>query len=130
MNNKAIFWTVGIIAILLIAWLFWPNKNNGDLMPGETETPTASPSQAISPSAVASPTGSPSPTVLPDGTMSLSGELKVSDNESKGNLLLVTSDSKIYLRTSRDFSPLIDKQVEVIILGTIESFSLVTIREK
>lgn len=52
------------------------------------------------------------------------GTLTVSDNQAKGNLKLTTKDRVIYIKTSRDYSALIGKQVKVSYEGTLESFRL------
>jgi hypothetical protein len=52
------------------------------------------------------------------------GTLLESDNTNKGNYRLVTKDHILYLRTSRDFSSLINKQVRVSYQGTVDSFIL------
>lgn len=58
------------------------------------------------------------------------GTLKTSDNSKKGNLMLVMKDHTIYLRTSRDYSPLIGKQVVVTYKGALDSFGLTDITAK
>lgn len=135
--NKTTLWIVGVIAVLLVAWFVWPGGNDSQA-PGESETPTTSPSEYGSPTPSAStshstsPSRSPSPSLSPDaqGNITLKGELKASDNSVRGNLMLETDHTKIYLRTSRDFSALIGKKVEVTIKGTLDSFVLVDIKEK
>lgn len=52
------------------------------------------------------------------------GTLKVSDNSSKGNIMLVTSERNIYMHTSRDFSSLYGKEVKVTYDGTLKGFTL------
>jgi hypothetical protein len=54
----------------------------------------------------------------------MEGTLKLSDNKKKGNLMLVMPDRTLYLSTTRDFSQLIGKQVEVSYEGTLEDFVL------
>ena len=57
-----------------------------------------------------------------------SGVLKKSDALSKGNLMLIFPDqSKVYIQTSRDFSNLIDKEVQVEDAGAKENFRLIEI---
>ena len=60
----------------------------------------------------------------------LEGTLKVSNDSTRGNLMLelLNSDRVIYLRTSRDFSSLVGKDVAVTIDGTMEKFSLIDIQ--
>jgi hypothetical protein len=62
----------------------------------------------------------------------LEGELKVSTDKRRGNLMLLMNDSDriIYLNTSRDFSTLIGKQVSVTIEGSLDDFRLVDIKAK
>lgn len=55
---------------------------------------------------------------------SWTGVLKNSDNQAKGNLMLVTADHTVYIHTSRDFSSLIGKNVKVAYTDTLESFVL------
>ena len=52
------------------------------------------------------------------------GTLQKSDNAAKGNLLLITSDRNIYIRSNRDFSALIGKKVRVSYEGTWQNFVL------
>lgn len=52
------------------------------------------------------------------------GTLKVSDNLSKGSLMLVNNEHTIYLRTGRDFSKLLNSEVKVSYQGTLEQFVL------
>lgn len=60
----------------------------------------------------------------------LEGTLKISNDQSRGNLMLelMNSDRIIYLRTSRDFSGLLNQLVAVQIEGTIDYFSLIDIQ--
>ncbi|HYV33539.1 MAG TPA: hypothetical protein VE973_01700 [Candidatus Limnocylindria bacterium] len=67
---------------------------------------------------------------MPDATNTWTGTLKMSDNSKKGNLMLVTSDHTIYLKTSRNFSALIGKEVVVTYSGTTNSFVLGNITAK
>lgn len=58
------------------------------------------------------------------------GMLKASDNNAKGNLMLETGGRVVYLRTSRDFTQLVGKEVVVSYSGTLESFTLLDIKAK
>jgi hypothetical protein len=62
----------------------------------------------------------------------LEGELRVSTDKRRGNLMLLMNDSDriIYLNTSRDFSALVGKQVSVSIDGSLDDFLLIDIKEK
>jgi hypothetical protein len=58
------------------------------------------------------------------------GILKLSNNIQKGNLMLATKERTIYLKTNRDFSALINKEVVVTYEGSLDSFRLGEIVEK
>jgi len=58
------------------------------------------------------------------------GTLKTSDNSAKGNFVLVMTDHAIYIRTSRDYSELIGKEVLVSYSGSLENFVLMDIEPK
>ncbi|MBL8029877.1 MAG: hypothetical protein JNN11_01380 [Candidatus Doudnabacteria bacterium] len=58
------------------------------------------------------------------------GSLKASDNLSKGVYILNVEGKNIYIKTSRDYSSLLDKQVMVTYEGTLESFKLGDITAK
>ncbi|MBI4160570.1 MAG: hypothetical protein HY506_01550 [Candidatus Yanofskybacteria bacterium] len=57
------------------------------------------------------------------------GVLWSSDDEAKGNLMLVKNNATIYIRTSRDFSDLIGEHVIASIDGTLDNFTLLNIEE-
>ena len=59
----------------------------------------------------------------------LDGVLWASDDETKGNLMLVTNYANIYINTSRDFSGLIGKSVVASVDGTLDNFTLLNIEE-
>lgn len=59
----------------------------------------------------------------------LEGTLWASDNESKGNLMLVTGNAMVYIRTSRDFNNLKGKEVIISADGTLDNFVLINIEE-
>lgn len=56
------------------------------------------------------------------GNVNASGTLKASDNAAKGNLVIDSSAGKIYIKTGRDFSSLIGKNVTLQAEGTINKF--------
>ena len=143
--NRITTLVIVVAVLLLIGWFVWPGWGDRDginLNGTPTVSPTATVTATVSPTATASPTltVSPSPTVSPtmspttspnpDGTMTLSGELRASSDPARGNYLFVSGSNQIYIRTARDFSSLVGKQVEVTISGTLESFVLVDIKEK
>ncbi|MEX1064315.1 MAG: hypothetical protein WD898_01020 [Candidatus Paceibacterota bacterium] len=59
----------------------------------------------------------------------LEGTLRVSDDPSKGNLMLVTEESVVYITTSRDYSSLVGEEVVVSVDGTLENFTLLNINK-
>lgn len=64
---------------------------------------------------------------VPAAASGLEGVLKISDNLKRGNLMVVMSERVVYLFTSRDYSKLLNKEVKVVIDGTLENFRLVDI---
>ncbi len=60
-----------------------------------------------------------------------SGNLKTSDATNKGNLMLITAERTIYIKTSRDYNSLIGKKVRVSYSGSLQSFVLgdITLQE-
>ena len=104
-----------VIVIIAAAWL--------------TKTKHASPEKAIPVNTTSNTPGS-TPTKADQNQEGVwFGTLKTSDNVSKGNLMLATKDRNIYLKTSRDFSNLIGKQVYVTYEGDLNSFVLGDISE-
>ena len=71
------------------------------------------------------PASSPTPTsqTTMSGNM-WEGTLLATDNTNKGNYRLQTKDHLLYLRTSRDFSSMVGKEVKVSYEGTLDSFVL------
>lgn len=59
----------------------------------------------------------------------LEGVLWSSDDEARGNLMLVNQYATIYLKTSRDFGNLVGKNVIVSVDGTLDNFTLLNIEE-
>lgn len=66
----------------------------------------------------------------PAAASGLEGVLKISDNLKRGNLMVVMAERVVYLFTSRDYSKLLNKEVKVVIDGTLENFRLVDIVAK
>lgn len=126
-KNNGRYIAAGIlVAVILIGW--WTNKkpNTQNLSP-ETGLKIEEQNQnGENPVKVIESTSDGST----QETNKWEGMLKTSDNSAKGNLMLVNKDHTIYLRTSRDFSSLIDKNVEVTYQGSLESFKLGEIKAK
>ena len=134
MNNK---WYIAIavaIAAIVVGWLLWGRDAGA---PELTGSPTATP---LGFTFTPTPTGgiTVSPTPGPSGSPlagnQWEGRLMASDNALRGNLKLVTKinnfDNVIYIRTARDFSALVDKEVIVTYDGTLGNFRLVNIVAK
>jgi hypothetical protein len=103
----------GVVAIVLI-WLSQGNRNQApeleSFIKENTENNTVS--------------------KKPVNTLNtLEGVLWSSDDEAKGNLMLVNSGITIYLKTSRDFSDLIGKNVIISMDGALDNFTLLNIEE-
>lgn len=67
---------------------------------------------------------------IPAAASGLEGVLKISDNLKRGNLMIAMKERVVYLFTSRDYSKLLNKEVKVVIDGTLENFRLVDIVAK
>ena len=99
-------------AIILILLLFWLFRSKPAAAPSGTSDATKE-----SQNQAAQPTGAAQTDVW-------LGKLMASDSPSKGNLMLVTKDRTIYIKTSRDFSSLVGKNVRVSYEGSYQSFAL------
>lgn len=108
-KNRIYIIITGVVAITLI-WLSQSNRNSEldlELPLGDSITSDT----AVEP------------------VETLEGTLWLSDDETKGNLMLVTGDATIYIRTSRDFSELVSKDVVVWIDGILDNFTLLNTEE-
>jgi len=65
----------------------------------------------------------------PPSTNTIEGILWPSDNESRGNLMLISNQTTIYIKTARNFQNLIGKEVTASIKGNPENFELLNIEE-
>lgn len=63
------------------------------------------------------------------GNVSATGKLRLSDDVSKGNLLLESQGRKIYVSTRRDFSSFLEKEVTLDAQGDISSFAFLGFKE-
>ena len=78
-----------------------------------------------------SPTPTPSTTpteaMISGNSAGWQGTLMASDNSAKGKYKITTDSHTIYIKTSRDYSQLVGKNVTVKYNGTMDSFSLTDI---
>ena len=108
-NNRIYIIITGLVAITLI-WLSQSNKNKlSDLQLPLDEELTSN--------------------IADENVNTLEGVLWSSDDETKGNLMLVNNNTTIYIRTSRDFSGLTGKYVIASVDGTLDNFTLLNIEE-
>ncbi len=63
------------------------------------------------------------------GSFTAKGTLQITDNPTKGNLMLASGKSKIYIATSRDFSALVGKESTLLANGTPEAFTFIGFKE-
>lgn len=107
-KNRIYIIVTGLMAITLL-WLGQVNKNRGTDLPPLTDANVS------------------------EGTAAkldrIEGVLWSSDSEQRGNLMLVSKYTTIYLKTSRDFSSLIGKNVIVTADGTLDNFTLINVEE-
>ena len=66
----------------------------------------------------------------PSGNVSFSGKLQNSDNISKGNYVIVSGGTKVYLQSAHDYSTILDSDVDLAATGTLNSFTNATITKK
>jgi hypothetical protein len=121
MKNKQFYWAIA--AIVIIVAIIWAYKAKHAIK----QTPIMD--------NVAQQTtnqSTPAPATAAQTENTWTGVLKKSDSPTKGNVMLVTKDRTIYMKTSRDFSSLLDKNVSVTYEGTWQNFVLgdVTLAEQ
>lgn len=131
---------VSIVIILLVGVYYSIKSNN-------PKPPKKQPQEAQSTSADSKTEGSDSTTtkkqtelpketsdesvkVTPDANTSslrITGILKKSDNDSKGNYLIISNNQYLYFRSSRDLSSMIDKKIIATGTGNTTMFRLTDI---
>ncbi len=119
MEKNQRYIVIGVIVIALIAG--W------QLLRQPAQVGTENQNQEEKPSVLIEEQGDESSSnqmTIKDSENVWEGTLKNSDNTSKGNLMLVTKDHNIYIKTSRDFSQLLGKEVKATYEGSLESFRL------
>ncbi|MBI5530672.1 MAG: hypothetical protein HY918_04190 [Candidatus Doudnabacteria bacterium] len=111
-KNQQLYGWIGV-AVIVIAALWLSLSKKADKQPAQQQ-------QNQNQQQTVQPTDS-TPSAKSDVW---TGTLQKSDNAAKGNLLLVTSERNIYIRSNRDFSSLIGKKVRVSYEGTWQNFVL------
>ncbi|MBI2674553.1 MAG: hypothetical protein HYX22_02350 [Candidatus Yanofskybacteria bacterium] len=108
-KNRIYIIMTGVVAITLI-WLSQNNKSKEtDLeLPLDEEL---------------------SDNIAAENVGTLEGVLWSSGDEAKGNLMLISNNTTIYIRTSRDFNDLVGKHVIASVEGTLDNFTLIDIVE-
>ena len=106
------FWTGVIVAIILVT-IITQSKKPAEEQKAEEKNSNSQNTEQQEP-----------PKTIISNPNAWEGQLKLSDNSAKGNLMLITTDKTIYIKTSRDFSALINKKVSVTYEGTLETFRL------
>jgi hypothetical protein len=102
------------------------NQNQEQTNNGSNSNENSNGSQNPTPPPAPTPTGS---TTTDAGNVSAVGTLKASDNATRGNLMVESDKGKIYIRTSRDQSALLGKQVTLQAQGTLNSFTFLGFKE-
>lgn len=121
MNDKKIYQIVGIILVIVaLSWLIF-KKPASDSQQNSNQQPSGQEQQNNEDNNQTQNAQTPKP--IESGTF-WEGTLTLSDNTVKGNYALVTKDRKIYIKTSRDYSSLVNKEVKVTYEGTLEVFRL------
>ncbi len=119
-----------ILAIIVIAAIvFFSTRGNQNQNEQNNENQTNQ-EDSSNPNSSEQPGGSPDGQTTSDSTSSngqngnvtAEGTLKASDNPVRGNLMVDSESGKIYIRTVRDFSSLLDKPVTLAAQGTLKQF--------
>lgn len=112
-KNQQYFVLLAIVVVVVVVIALFRTKHAAQA-PGSSEQAGQQQSQQ---------TSGQSATGAADASVWM-GVLKTSNNPGSGNLMLVTKDRTIYIKTSRDYSALIGKNVRVSYEGTWQSFVL------
>jgi hypothetical protein len=112
-NKNTAYQITAFILVVLIAGFFIIRTNRNQ--PAKEESQQEEQKIQASPSA---------PSINGESQNILQGTLNISDNLKKGNLMLVSENHTYYIYTNRDFSELLDKQVNVSYEGTLDNFNL------
>jgi hypothetical protein len=125
--NKILTILVVILLVVAGVWYFRNDDTSQTPGPQEQEQDQNGSNQSEDSSQDDTPSGDIITEEIPNG---LKGQLQVSNDKRRGNLMLLLDDSDriIYLNTSRDFSSLIGKEVVVSIEGSLDDFRLLDIQ--
>ena len=117
-SNQQYFATIAVLVVLVA--LIWNFKTKPANNTSSSPTNNSNVHTEIKKDAPATTPSSAEPSLW-------TGTLKKSDNSSKGNLMLVTKERTIYIHSSRDWSALMDKEVNVKYEGSLQGFTLIDI---
>ncbi len=121
-TKQIIAWVGAIIIVIAIVWVIRVKQTNDNKDSQANEQQNTNTSQQEQ------------KTIAPAKTNSdvWVGNLKASDTPSKGNLMLVTAERTIYIKTNRDYSSLVGKKVRVSYSGSWQNFVLgdITVAEQ
>lgn len=125
-NNKNTTVIIGVVVLLIVvaAWFAFGRRSSDNNSDSDGADQTFD--QRTDRSSGADKTTT-TDTDAAENANTLKGILLVSDDTKQGNLLLVRLDGDVYLRTSRDYSDLLNQEVLVRIDGTLEKFRLIDI---
>ena len=138
-KNQKIAIAVIVVIALIAAWQLGKkpatqsdenqNQTYNEQTSGENAEPTmAGDENSSAPKPTGSMTGGQSGQAMAGNTWE--GTLKQSDNAAKGNLMISVDGHMVYIRTSRDYSGLVGKNVTVTYQGTMDNFTLGDITAK
>lgn len=130
MNFIKEYWVaLVVLALVLVGSIILSQKDDKVTGTGTTSTQTE---QQTKTNTTIEPVGTTPKTqeTMTSVSPSMTGTLKASDDTTKGNFVLVMPDHSIYIRTSRDYSELVGKEVTVSYTGTLENFTLMDIEPK
>jgi hypothetical protein len=120
---KKLLYVVPVLALLAVSCNSTPEPSKEPNQPsGQNQQQQDTPSPSTQQNSGSTNAGQPSNT--------WTGTLRASDNKAKGNLMIMVDGHNLYINTSRDFSGLVGKEVNVSYTGTLDSFTLVNISAK
>ena len=109
-------YVIAAIVLILLGIIIWKTQKSTPLTKQQANEPLKSTSTQDK--------------IAPAESNNLEGQLKISDDAKRGNLMLIMEDRTIYIFTARDYSQLLDKKVKLQIDGSLENFRLIDIKLK